>query len=96
MRFLLDLRQRMGKMGVTFWKRGRDHEVAENFPRAVDYCRQGRRGLCDLSVQIDRTADRMYQPSRKRNSRKSSKEEPFCILIMSVDERKGDRGVPTP
>jgi LCP family protein required for cell wall assembly len=47
-----------------------------------------------LYKSIEKTADRMYQPVTGETEAKEiiEKEEPFCILIMGVDERKGDRG----
>jgi LCP family protein required for cell wall assembly len=47
-----------------------------------------------LYKSIEKTADRMYQPVTGETEAKEiiEKEKPFCILIMGVDERKGDRG----
>lgn len=48
-----------------------------------------------LYKSIEKTADRMYQPVTGETEAPKEiieKEEPFCILIMGVDERKGDRG----
>lgn len=48
-----------------------------------------------LYKSIEETADQMYQPVTGETDAPKKiieKGEPFCVLIMGVDERKGDRG----